>query len=139
MSEQNFSKQDLSNARRQMRKCLKKCPGLTPNGMAVVRYCDTSEDMLKDDLLMQFLLCKEWLERCQVIKTINHRHSSYGYKHFVENWASRYISNGAFIAAAIALNIPMQPIHPTSLNVSLAISEKSVKFMEKQTMEKQAV
>jgi hypothetical protein len=48
-------------------------------------------------------LCRRWLALyVQPRKTINPRRSSYGLKHTVEDWAGDYITNGAFIAAAIA-------------------------------------
>lgn len=112
-------------------------PGLTPNGMKSdpktlgYEYNGTPEEMLDEDVLTQFDLCKRWLASVTLIKSFNTRHTSYGYKHMVERWAGRYISNGAFIAAAIALKIPIRRSHPRSPNVVLPLSEKSVKLMQK--------
>jgi hypothetical protein len=52
----------------------------------------------------QVELCKNWITKnCKPRKTINHNHSSYGLKHDVERDVGEYISNGAFIRAAIEL------------------------------------
>lgn len=60
--------------------------------------------------------CREFLRHCKPTKNINTNRSSYGYKHLVESWLNLfsqkywldheespnfYISNGAFIVAAI--------------------------------------
>ena len=51
----------------------------------------------------QVEVCRQWLSLfARPRKTINVRRSSYGLKHAVEAWASGYVSNGAFIAAAVA-------------------------------------
>lgn len=48
--------------------------------------------------------CKKWLaEFARKRKSINDRRWSYSLKHTVERWADLYISNGAFIQAAIEL------------------------------------
>jgi hypothetical protein len=48
-------------------------------------------------------ICNAWLRaHAKPTKTIRHDHSSYGYKPAVERWAGTYISNGAFIVAALA-------------------------------------
>ena len=48
--------------------------------------------------------CERWLRECaEPRKTINARAYSYYLKHVVENWANLYISNGAFIQAAVNL------------------------------------
>lgn len=47
-------------------------------------------------------LCKEWIKKCITKrKTINKEKGSYGLKHVVEKHYKTYISNGAFIKAAI--------------------------------------
>ena len=50
----------------------------------------------------QVKLCEEWIEKhCKPVKRVNNSYSSYYYKHVVEKEADTYISNGAFIQAAI--------------------------------------
>jgi hypothetical protein len=47
---------------------------------------------------------KTWLsEYAEPRASLTLRPTSYGFKHLVKRWAGRYISNGAFIAAAIEL------------------------------------
>lgn len=55
-------------------------------------------------------------------KTVNTRHSSYGWKHVAERWAHRYISNGAFIAAALARGYAVEPFRER-LNAYISIPE----------------
>jgi hypothetical protein len=54
--------------------------------------------------------CEAWiLNFCQPQQSINYHRTSYGLKHSVENWKSglpsdrSYVSNGAFIMAAVRL------------------------------------
>lgn len=66
------------------------------------------------------------------IKTINRRRSSYGLKHIAEKQSPRgYITNGAFIAAAMiagyAYTIPLG-----SANVHFGMSERSIKAAARQ-------
>jgi hypothetical protein len=127
--------ESLSALREQMRSVLKIQPDLTPNGMKSDRrtlgydYNGKPEEMLDEDVLAQFETCKRWLNNVSRIKTFNSKHTSYGYKHMVERWANRYVSNGAFIAAAIALGIPIRRSYGKSPNVILPLSEKSVGYM----------
>lgn len=78
----------------------------------------------------EFSLCCEWLEGCNQRKTINTSFSSYRLKHMVEAWAKNsgrdnyYVSNGAFIAAAIHMRFDWQPDFD-SPNVMFNISGKS--------------
>lgn len=52
----------------------------------------------------QIELCKRWISTfAEPRKTLNSKTHSYGMKHIIEDWAGVYISNGAFIAAAIDL------------------------------------
>ncbi len=49
-------------------------------------------------------ICKRWISTfISPRTTLNNQYSSYGMKHLVEDWAETYVSNGAFIAAAIDL------------------------------------
>ena len=130
--------ENLTTLAEEMRKVLKIEPDLTPNGMKSDRrtlgydYDGKPDEMLDEDVLTQFDLCKRWLANVARIKSFNAKHTSYGYKHMVERWAGRYVCNGAFIAAAIALNIPIRRSHPRSPNVFLPLSEKSVASMRKE-------
>ncbi len=78
----------------------------------------------------EFSLCCEWLQGCKPRKTINTSISSYRLKHMVEAWARKidrddsYVSNGAFIAAAIHMGFDWKPDFD-SPNVRFNISGKS--------------
>ena len=69
----------------------------------------------------EFEICCRWLSRFKRVKIP--RVSSYYLKHVVERLAGTYISNGALIAAAIHLKIPMR-FYPGWPNVDIGISKK---------------
>jgi len=49
-------------------------------------------------------LCERWInEFVTMRKTINTERGSYGLKHAAEHWLNEYVSNGAFIQAAVNL------------------------------------
>jgi hypothetical protein len=58
-------------------------------------------DIRKPFALASFVKTREWLSRHGKLKKVNKSGSSYGLKHVVENDIG-YITNGVFIAAAIA-------------------------------------
>lgn len=78
--------------------------GLYANGNGLIRSEKIQQmKQNKESLLSRTeAICKiiEWLSRINKIKTINTKHTSYRYKHIVENDIG-YITNGEFIAAAI--------------------------------------
>ena len=81
----------------------------------------------------EILLCVEWLEKfARPQKGINHKMGSYGLKHVVENWAGSYVSNGAFIAAAMRLEYRIEPDEPRSPNARfrMFIPAKAQRFPE---------
>lgn len=83
----------------------------------------------------EFAVCCEWLSGCTKRKTINMSYSSYGLKHMVEARMKRlgredyYVSNGAFIAAAIHMGFDWKPDFD-SPNVRFNISKKSPAILE---------
>ncbi len=59
----------------------------------------------------EIAICEEWLFKfTEPQKRFNNSHTSYGLKHQVEKWADKYVSNGAFIFAAISLKYPIKVI-----------------------------
>ena len=68
-----------------------------------------------------FEICCKWLSKFKRVKTP--QLGSYHLKHVVERLEGEYVSNGALIAAAIHLEIPMR-FYPTGPNVDIAISKK---------------
>lgn len=85
--------------------------------------------------LLEVAACADWIKEQRSIKTLNRRHTSYGYKHRVEKWIGDrggphlYIANGSFIAAAIGLGFDFRPAHPRSPNCYFNFSEKTVKAL----------
>jgi hypothetical protein len=67
-----------------------------------------------------------WLAPMGKTKTMNPHHSSYRLKHLAENATGDYVSNGAFIAAAIHMGFPFTIVEG-SANVDFGISERSLK------------
>ncbi|MBO1352009.1 MAG: hypothetical protein EBE86_033685 [Hormoscilla sp. GUM202] len=128
---------DPESIKRQLESVLKDYPTLNPHGFvsASVAFGKAPQetdlkpsDFLKDaDIYIPtIILCRQWLQDHQFRQTFNKAHSSYGYKHMVERRTNTYITNGAFIAAALTLDIPVKQCHPDSPNVYLPISEKSL-------------
>lgn len=75
---------------------------------------------------------KAWADQTKTIRTAT---GSYGLKHDAEKWsyerkgkgepgACGYISNGAFIQAAVDMGIPMKPARPGNPNAFFALSWK---------------
>jgi hypothetical protein len=100
----------LLEAKHILQKALALLPTLTANGIETSASFTVSrqEDLQKN--LKQIALCADWLALQSRIKSVNSRHSSYGYKHMVEGWTRAkgehaYISNGAFIAAAVGVGL----------------------------------
>src|SRR5919199_5860204 len=137
--ELGFTEQDVVSAKHQIQQAIRMAeqkftPGrLAPNGLVFGKDLQRSEStfnsegLLSNACVLEFLLCQEWLQQLISVKTLNKKHSSYGYKHVVENWSNVYISNGAFIAAALAAGWHCEITNPNSPNVYLAMSERSLK------------
>lgn len=70
---------------------------------------------------------RAWLRTQQPRLTLNARRSSYGLKHIAERAAGNYISNGAFIAAALLEGWTVKRIPGSNPNAWLNISEKGLK------------
>lgn len=99
--------------------------GVSPNGFTEGHHprdgdehpYGTPEDWLQpDDWTTQVGFCRTWIRRQNVIKSVNQRIDSYGYKHKVERECSHYICNGAFIVAAYMEGITVARDGPRSPN-----------------------
>lgn len=65
----------------------------------------------------QVEICKDWIRRWVTPRqSINRNHSSYALKHAVEAEAGQYVSNGAFIQAAVELGYCYQRCRDQSPN-----------------------
>ncbi|MEN6574952.1 MAG: hypothetical protein ABFD90_01320 [Phycisphaerales bacterium] len=70
-------------------------------------------------------LCKAWiLEWIDKRKTINLKYTSYYLKHAVEAFSSTYVSNGAFIQAAMESGFNVKPVEVNSVNAYFNMSFK---------------
>ena len=77
----------------------------TPDGFPMDRALLTEPETVE-----QVRLCAAWLAGQRWSKGIGVKSpSSYGVKHRVEEWAGRYIYNGAAIVAALILGVPVRP------------------------------
>jgi hypothetical protein len=81
-------------------------------------------------MIKEIQICIEYLDEVPIIKTINSKNNSTGYKHKVEKWTEKkygqriYITNGSFIAAALMFGLKMSKPRLDSVNVSFNISRK---------------
>lgn len=73
--------------------------------------------------------CIEWLKLQTITKGINKKHTSYGYKHMVENWCHLYISNNSFKKAVEILDIYNIPNDNKGLNILIPIHEGKLQKM----------
>jgi hypothetical protein len=101
-------------------------PAITPNGL-MTKYAKDSKpsDFLDavDDYIVQFELCRLWLQDAEFIRNFNDESTSYQYKHTVE-WTSKYyVCNGALLLAARSMDLPIK-YEFNSPNAQLKISKK---------------
>ena len=104
-------------------------PHLEGNGLAPFKVGDTPSwvDLAQVDLAIR------WLDHHGRRATINPHYSSYGLKHHAENTvpvlrrnAVPYISNGAFIAAALHLNYRVSHIGRTpNVRINISFNKKT--------------
>jgi len=79
------------------------------------------------ELCLRFLIDKQ---QC-ITKTVIRSITSYGWKHYVENWIEttlgehHYVSNGAFIRAALDFGLTVLPL-PHSPNAYINLGRKAI-------------
>ena len=73
----------------------------------------------------QVAVCKEWIGRFGILtkKTKTSGRTSYRWKHIVEHRMGKYVSNGAFIQAAIECGLKIEIEHDYSPNVRVNLSK----------------
>ena len=98
-------------------------PRFCSHGATTYSWKDTP--CFDDNHLEEVVISKLWLEHFELTKNVSRKHSSYGCKHFAENWAGRYVSNGALIAAAAGLGITQKTCDLGSPNTLLAVKYSS--------------
>ena len=93
---------------------------MKPAGVWIKRYA-MRDSLTSDDGEEQFAAAVRWLQARRPRKTVNPKASSYGIKHIAENSEGRYISNGALIAAALAIGLTVAQIFGTP-NARIGVS-----------------
>jgi hypothetical protein len=82
------------------RKLISLSPLLNGEGLKTKR----DDDPPYQEYAYMIVLCEQWIKAyCKPRVTINNRAYSYVLKHVVERWADNYVTNAAFIQAAINL------------------------------------
>ncbi len=76
-----------------------------------------------DRALFEIQAAADWLGTRQPRKTATDGPSSYGLKHVMERATGTYVTNGAFIAAALILGLP---VDLDGLNPSIGVTLRSV-------------
>ena len=90
--------------------------------------------MLTDNAVAEFRLAQDYLNRLERRKSANPDVNSYWLKHRATDWHSgvgtsdTYMSNGMFIAAALALGLIVLPVYGTP-NAQIGVTTRSVKRM----------
>lgn len=74
--------------------------------------------------LDQVNVCLRWLKDVERLKLVNEKRTSYGLKHCVERNAGVYVTNGAFIVAAIFAGFKMKKCEP---NAFFNVAEKTIR------------
>lgn len=98
------------------------CEGFERGG--TVQYLANRANMFHDSFISEFEIARTWFALAPRRISPNVRHGySYNIKHIIENWAGRYISNGAAIAAALSLDLAIER-SSCSLNCWIAVGDK---------------
>ena len=88
------------------------------------------EDMREPKSLAQFMAARGWLKQFRKIKALNRGGTSYGLKHCAEDDIG-YVTNGVFIAAAIAEGFTVRRAEHDSPNAWLNISTEAWRHVER--------
>jgi hypothetical protein len=102
-------------------------PTLNTNGWGYV--CEyTNKYITSDDITKRpkefNAICNFLDKNIKHIKSINYNSTSYGYKHILEDNINHYVTNGLFIAAALACGYKMKYKLDYGPNAFFAMSQK---------------
>ena len=89
------------------------------------------EDLREPRSLARFMAARGWLRRFGKIRALNRRGTSYGLKHCAEDDIG-YVTNGVFIAAAIAEGFTVRRAESGSPNAWLNISTEAWRHVERE-------
>lgn len=84
--------------------------GYGPNGFDYSWRRTRENKPWNEDVANEVRAAMAWLSLCGRTKTVNRRDSSYSLKHECEQWAGRYVSNGALLMAAHLLGFTIVQI-----------------------------
>jgi hypothetical protein len=107
---------------------MQRCPDLTDFGLGVSRqqiFNVERAKLLEDRSLAQFTRARGWLRKFSKTKAHNGRGDSYGLKHVAEIDIG-YVTNGVFIAAALAEGFSVKRNYSGSPNARFNISSKAL-------------
>ena len=92
------------------------------------RDCLDIEMLNREDQKEAYHLCLQFLEGIEKTNNLNRKHTSYGYKHYVEGRPHRgYVYEGTFILAALAAGFQVMQLRKGCLASILNISERSLR------------
>jgi hypothetical protein len=137
----DLSPAELATAAIDMDLVLEREPLLSDNGFKQLRgrrplaeheaqFLKWREDMREPKSLAQFMAARGWLRQFSKIKALNRRGTSYGLKHCAEDNIG-YVTNGVFIAAAIAEGFTVRRAEFGSPNAWFNISTEAWRHVER--------
>ena len=137
----DYSSAELAAAAIDMDRVLEREPQLSDNGFKQfersrpraehdAEFLQWREGMRAPRSLAQFMAARGWLRQFSKIKALNRRGTSYGLKHCAEDDIG-YVTNGVFIAAAIAEGFTVRCIEFGSPNAWFNISTEAWRHTER--------
>lgn len=98
---------------------------LAVHDLSMEGYGCKGASLLCDDGYRQIEVAQKFLDTyCRKRKTINRDRTSYGWKHLAQSVTGEYISNGAFIAAALLKGYEMDGSHHKNQFLNIGISQQ---------------
>ena len=137
----DYSPVELATAAIEMDRVLEREPQLNDGGFRQfggsrtqaerdAEFIRWRESIREPRSLAQFMAARGWLRQFSKTKTLNRRGSSYGLKHRAEHDIG-YVTNGVFIAAALAEGFTVRLTDPGSPNAFFNISTEAWRHTER--------
>ena len=92
-------------------------------------FSDEKDAQIGDPDHSEVSICAEWIEKFACVSK-QARANSYESKGMVERWAGEYVSNGAFIQAAVCLGYKPRHIQGRNCMFRMNPSMKGVRFLD---------
>ena len=133
---------ELATAAIDMDRVLEREPQLSDNGFKQferhqsqaerdAEFLKWREDLREPRSLARFMAARGWLKQFRKIKALNRGGTSYGLKHCAEDDIG-YVTNGVFIAAAIAEGFTVRRVEFGSPNAWFNISTEAWRHVERE-------